>query len=471
MISDKNNIDQLFRTKLRDYEATPPLSVWERIDSELRVQERARRILYLKRTGMAAAIISAFLAGWWITGHKDSGEIHENVSTLQVSPKAGVLKPIAPEPPKTVYAESPASGKGAPEHTTGQVSKAKIPEYKLSITSMAAFAPDPTLLNKKPEASATETKETALVDVEKELLSHYQNNLNSIKQFSTWITSSFTKNGKPTDTIRTNRAIIEQVRLTGSTKIPVFASDTKKEDISSEGGRWTLSAGLSPITITQRQGGSSIPGQQTSYENTVTGSMLAGYKIGKKIVVKSGIIVSQLKQVTNITDYSTAFVSDAVPFKTASLATISGSVKMDKAVAFKQDVRFSGLNTPSPGTQSELRQDLNYIEIPVQMVYKLIDRKFNVGIAGGVSTNILAGNKAGLYENGEIINHGQTSNLRDVTYSGAVGLELGYDLSSKITLTVEPRIKRFLNSLSSNETIDFKPYQVDIMTGVKYSFN
>jgi hypothetical protein len=92
-------------------------------------------------------------------------------------------------------------------------------------------------------------------------------------------------------------------------------------------------------------------------------------------------------------------------------------------------------------------------------------------VTGGLSTNILTGNKAGLYENGQMVNQGQTGSLRDLTFSGAVGLELGYDLGNKVTLTIEPRVKHFINSLSSNQSIDFKPYQIDIMTGVTYSFN
>ena len=96
---------------------------------------------------------------------------------------------------------------------------------------------------------------------------------------------------------------------------------------------------------------------------------------------------------------------------------------------------------------------------------------FNLGLSGGISTNILTGNKAGLYRNGERINQGQTTYLRDITYSGAVGMEFGYDLGNRVTITVEPRIKRFINSLSSNESIDFKPNHFEIVTGVTYSFN
>ena len=110
-------------------------------------------------------------------------------------------------------------------------------------------------------------------------------------------------------------------------------------------------------------------------------------------------------------------------------------------------------------------------QIPVQATYKLIDRKIAVGLTGGISTNILVGNKAILSENGEQISTGETANMRNVVYSGSVGFEVGYEITNRITLTVEPRLKHFINSISSNKSVNYKPSQMAIVTGLTYSFN
>jgi hypothetical protein len=403
MLTDKKNIDQLFRTKLRDYEAIPPPSAWNVIESELKVNQKARKIKFLKAAGIAAAVVSAFLAGWWLTNPTNLNEISENVTTVKVAPKTEVNGPVNPKESlsrSTLYS-APATG-ASDQLITGFTNSTRR-QYKPAITSMASFAPSTSLLNKNPELSPTETKEPALIDVEKEFLSHFQNNKKLIKQFSDWVTS-FNSKGNPSDTIRTKTPAIQSMRQSGTDKIPVFAADSRKETINDKRGSWMLSAELSPVSFTQRQGGSSISGQQTSFENSVSGSMLAGYKIGKKIVVKSGIILSQLKQVTNISDYPAAYSSDITPFKTASVATTSGKVNMNTAVVPKSDVLFSNTILPSPGIQAEIKQEFRYIEIPVQVGYKIIDHKFNLGVTGGVSTNILAGNRAGLYETGQRIN-------------------------------------------------------------------
>ena len=120
---------------------------------------------------------------------------------------------------------------------------------------------------------------------------------------------------------------------------------------------------------------------------------------------------------------------------------------------------------------SQLKQELQYIEVPVQATYKLIDRKVSIGLNGGISTNILVGNKALLNENGNQVGEGETSGMRNVVYSGSVGLEMGYELTNRITLTVEPRFKYFLNSLSGNKSVHYKPSQMEIVTGLAYSFN
>ena len=122
-------------------------------------------------------------------------------------------------------------------------------------------------------------------------------------------------------------------------------------------------------------------------------------------------------------------------------------------------------------SNANLKQDMAYIEVPVLVAYHLIDRKINVDLTGGVSTNILVGNNASLYEGGVRTQSGETSQLRDLVYAGTVGLGLGYDLSKRVTVTLEPRLKYYLNSISTSSYINYRPYQMGIYTGVTYAFN
>jgi hypothetical protein len=158
-----------------------------------------------------------------------------------------------------------------------------------------------------------------------------------------------------------------------------------------------------------------------------------------------------------------------------SASTPSGQVALTRMGNSSLDVAmdFSNLSgtTTSYSSNGELSQNIEFIEIPLQATYKLISKKVNVGLTGEISTNILVGNSANLFENGTGIGSGETANMRHVVYSGAVGVELGYEITNRIVFTVEPRLKRYMNSLSSNKSVNFKPSQMEVVTGLSYSFN
>jgi hypothetical protein len=465
MLTDKKNIDQLFESKLRDYEVTPPASLWNRIETELNKQDRAHKVSRLKGFGIAAAVLSAFLAGWWLSGHTGF-----NGTPEQISAEAKV--PITEETLQNESSAPIASGfSNAHAKETENHASAVNPvnhRYKPSLASIASFASNTSFLNKNLESSATEVRDTVLFDVEKEFLSHFQNN-NLIKRFSDWF--STTNNNVNSNCSNHQLTQASQTKSPQDiNKAPSFNPYSKEETVKKT-GNWMLSAGIGPVSVSRNQGGNSIQGQNTSSENSFSASMLAGYKFGKRIVMKSGIMVSQLKQVTKNMNYPATYSSTEIAFRTAHVTTPSGSVRFAGTAALKSNTLLSQNIQPLAGSEQNLKQEFSYIEIPVQVGYKLIDRKINLALTGGISTNILSGNSAGLYENGQKVNSGQTSNLREITYSGSVGMEIGYDLGNRITLTVEPRIKHFLNSLSSNSAIDYKPYLIDIITGVTYSFN
>jgi len=470
MLAEKNNIDQLFQEKLRDYEKNPSMFLWNNIESKLDAQQRTRKINMIKGFGIAAAIMFAFLAGWWLSNTTlPNNQVENKIAGTVIQKNENINQTNKTQPLNQSALTDESANKSSEKISAGRNSTSGK-QYKPSISSFASFAPSTSFLNKRSDASLLESKEPILVDVEKEFLSHFQNNLKLIKQLSAWVTS-FNHNLKGSDTIQGNKQLNQLNKQFNSNDRDPFAHDTQKKSFNKV-SNWTLSAGVAPVFTSQKQGRNYALGQNTTAENAVSGALMVGYKVKKRIVVKSGIIYSQLRQVTKNVDFSQANLTNGLPVGTSSaVVTPSGNVNFNKSIVLYSMNGLSNYNTSISGYQPVLRQEFGYIEIPVQATYKIIDHKFNVGVTGGIGANMLVGNKAGLFENGQRVNSGETANLRDVTYSGAMGLELGYDLGSRITLIVEPRVKHFINSLSSNKTVDFKPNQLDIITGVTYSFN
>lgn len=469
MLTGKRNIDQLFQSKLRDYEKAPPGFLWNNIERSLNTSKRTRRIAMMKGFGIAASILLAFLAGWWLTNSKGPIETNVNLLAKTVIQQPDTSGSIDIKQQITHPVLANASSEELSIQFLSRQKEVKNNKYKPSISSIASFASNTSFLNKNGEISHINTKELELFDTEKEFMSHFQNNLQVFKKLTDWFVS-INNRFNNSDVIQRNKPDYRLNEQFNAINHPEIVPVSKNEPFKKT-GKWSLSAEISPVYTVQTQIGGLSSSQKTSAENSISGGMMAGYKIGKHISIKSGIIFSQFKQLTKNVDFISVAPTSQYIFKTSQATTPSGKVNLNKASVLKIGMLMNSNNLPLSGLQSDLKQEFGYIEIPVLAVYKIIDRKFNVGVTGGISTNILTGNKAILYENGQSVNGGETANLRDVIYSGAVGLELGYDLGNRITFTVEPRIKHFLNSLSSNKTVDFKPNQLGIVTGVTYSFN
>ena len=118
-----------------------------------------------------------------------------------------------------------------------------------------------------------------------------------------------------------------------------------------------------------------------------------------------------------------------------------------------------------------LKRRFEYIEVPVQVACKLADNKIGVSLTGGFSAAFLIGNKEVLSLNNEQTSKGKTANMQSLTYSGSLGLELGYDITKHITLTVEPRLRHDINSLSALNSVNYKADHLEIATGLTYCFD
>jgi hypothetical protein len=120
--------------------------------------------------------------------------------------------------------------------------------------------------------------------------------------------------------------------------------------------------------------------------------------------------------------------------------------------------------------QYSLVERFDYIEIPMLMRYKLIDRKFDLSLVGGMSTNILIGNNVFIDNGKEMIKEGSVLMARPVNYNSTVGIGMNYQLNKSLLIGIEPVFKYFLQSYTEKNTIGSHPYAFGVFTGVYYSF-
>jgi hypothetical protein len=117
-----------------------------------------------------------------------------------------------------------------------------------------------------------------------------------------------------------------------------------------------------------------------------------------------------------------------------------------------------------------LEQQFRYIEIPVTVVYKLINRRINVNIAGGLGANFLVGNNVYSDLNNKISYFGTTVGIEKINYFTIVKTTIGIPFSSKFCFEIEPRFSYSLNSLNIATKLNIYPYSFGVFTGLNYKF-
>jgi len=151
----------------------------------------------------------------------------------------------------------------------------------------------------------------------------------------------------------------------------------------------------------------------------------------------------------------------------------AGVIKLNRVPATS---RLTGLMESTVGSadlllsSNNFEQNFEYVELPLLIRYRLIDKSWKMHMLGGVSANMLVGNRVYVSDDQGKSYIGKTSDMSSLSYSASVGLGMGYRLSEKIRLQVEPQLKYYLQSLNRNPDVRFKPYSIGIYTGVSYEF-
>ena len=71
MTNNDNILDELFRSKLNDFEEVPPSYVWMKIQEKQKAGKRKRMLYAMRLSGIAAALLLAFLLGWQLQEHRN----------------------------------------------------------------------------------------------------------------------------------------------------------------------------------------------------------------------------------------------------------------------------------------------------------------------------------------------------------------------------------------------------------------
>lgn len=250
--------------------------------------------------------------------------------------------------------------------------------------------------------------------------------------------------------------------------------ETKKVvDEKEKRSKWAVNSYVSPIFFNSFASGSPLSEEFASNEKTFNNSTSYGvgvaYNINKRLSVKTGVSNLNLDFDTeNIAFYST-FEDQSKIANTNIERNANG-----KYIVLKHEKEFSKNEVENQVMQSSqntgnLNQRTQYIEVPLELSYAILNKKFGVAIKGGMSTLFLTENEVTIKAPDGNMQIGKASNLNEVHFSSNVGLGLSYSFMKNFQLNVEPTLKYQINTFNKNSE-DFTPYVIGVNTGISYKF-
>ncbi|MDT0294763.1 outer membrane beta-barrel protein [Mesonia ostreae] len=245
-----------------------------------------------------------------------------------------------------------------------------------------------------------------------------------------------------------------------------------KENIESETfNRWNIRPNVSPVYYGNLgNSGSPIDSQFSNNDASGEVSMAYGvnfaYSVSKKLKVRTGVSKVQLNYSTN----DVAFTSSVKPIGLSGVDANARTRNIQVVSRPAQNIPSSSLRPDiNPYTSGALKQQIGFIEVPIEIEYALLDTRFGIHIVGGASSLILNENEVAVSSAEGVTNLGEANNLNKLSFSTNLGVGFGYEISKKLDFNVEPTFKYQINTFTGN-TNGFKPYYFGVYTGVNFKF-
>mgnify|MGYP003533837276 FL=1 len=248
----------------------------------------------------------------------------------------------------------------------------------------------------------------------------------------------------------------------------------KNEDEKEEKrSKWAISTNASPVYFNSLAQGSSIDQQFDSnsknYATTLSLGIAGSYAINNKLSLKTGVNNINISYNTNdvLFDARMNNVENNIPTisRNPEASNMVFSSKVGNVETLSDDVE----NVIIENNVGALQQNISYIEVPLELSYKLLDKKFGIELIGGMSTLFLNQNNISLVANGIEMEVGRANNLNNIHFSSNVGLGFKYNFWKSFNANFQPMFKYQINTFSENSG-NFKPYFIGLYTGVSFSF-
>ena len=528
-MNTKKNIDRLFQEKFKDFEAAPSDAVWGRINESLPKKKKKRRVvaLWWQIGGVAAVLallltvgVSVFNADYNssndlpIVNTEDSSQKNSDknntpitspedkqneISNLKTYPLELVNSykseeslgdnkkeetPQKNNSSKQLTSTNTSSHTNAIVNTSYKKDKTTTPQKRYNLTTIKdKDKPTNVVGNTKTNNSVLENSKNDTLAADAELKSAIKK---TIEDNKTAVVDNKKSNNTDTETSDTKSA---DTKNTDGTDINVTViEDLKKQSIESaitenikninekenKESRWSIKPNVAPVYFSSLGQGSSIDDQfnenSKSSDINMSYGIASTYAISKKLKIRAGVNHLNLNQKT-----SDVFAFTSGEFAARGALSHMGNINTRDGlhnVALMSSSMFNRSSTPeifNTKITGDIEQRFGFIEVPLELEYRILDKKFGINVIGGFSTFFLNANEVYADVNGTSTLIGKANNINSTSFSANFGLGLDYTLSKQWNINLEPQFKYQLNTFN-NTSGDFRPFIVGVYTGLNFKF-
>ncbi len=443
---DKKNIDRLFQEKFKDFEATPDAKIWEAIAATQQKKKKRFIPIWWFSSGVAAMFVLGLL-------------LFPTIRNSYQEENEPVLIPNQTEKNKTKLTTSPKDIKitSSPSiikaSTPSYQGNAAIPSITTTSKSAALLTKNSYVVTKRKENQESESKKHNFISDEKI----------AMKKLSNHVTDTNTKVITKKEREEEKKDFIAEVSKKNVTK----------NDAKNNRKHWSIAPILGVVkanTFSQASAiDSNLNNNKVNGENSFSYGINVGYKLSEKWTLQSGVRMQ--KMLYNTQDVALVESSginnnlNNVTFNTNATNYLFAN-SPESANSY-----FLTTNNDSNNYESgNLLQEVGYIEIPIEVKYKVIThKKINTYLVSGFSSLFLNQNAILVQTADTKQQIGEANNLNSINFSANLGLDISILLNQQLQFTVQPMFQTQLKTFS-NSNNGFKPYAIGVYSGLQYQF-
>jgi len=435
MFEREPNIDIVFRNGLKDLEVLPPADVWDSIPAmPLRIPRY--RMTYRIAAGFALLVSLSLLANWLFRNNNASPD----QPLLAAGDQPGGIMNIQQSSP-VVF------------HKLRQSIPAETEPVVAAVNSLLASA---VTVNDQPALTPPSEAGQVTDKVDKSLPLLKDDIITEIVAQNLSVKNDYTD---PTIRPVVNKPS-EQRFMIGASVSPAYGFSASSHD-----ARFA-----------------DLIGSEKTLPSYTTG-LTFGYQISDRLTINSGIGLASVGQTISGIDVF-AGLSDFYSVKSDylySVQTTAGPIRAGNTDLYLTDSRnrVGSLVPPNMADPSKyqltqvgsnIHQVFRYLELPVMLRYKVIDRKIGLNLAGGLAYGFLVDNFAYTRYGSEIIPVGYTEGVNLHSFSSQLGLGMEYNISQNMSFNFEPVVKYYVTPVSDIAGSLYKPYAFGFYSGFFFKF-